>query len=385
MDTDDPFGRILALLNEAMLDDARWPEASALIDDAIGAKGSILTFGGETAKGGVAIHFSKTFYRGIDRSAWRQEYFRDYHGGGAYLRRLRALPDSRIVPVAGLFSDVERRTSPMYNEALARFDGQEGLTVRLDGPGRSRIVWGIADPVDSGGWSTSGIGMIARILPHLRQYVRVRSAIADAGALGTSVAGLLGANRAAVLRLDPGGRIAGASDRALALLRAGDGLTDRHGTLRAASRDDDRRLRDLLARALPRFPGPGASGSMMVRRPSLLPGYVLHVKPVTNGEDGGDGHRARNVAALVLVVDPAARARVDPALVQEALGLTPAQAGIAVLLAEGLTTRQVAATTGRSGATVRTHVKHIHARLGVSRRIEVAQLVLALASLPAPR
>ena len=54
----------------------------------------------------------------------------------------------------------------------------------------SRIVWGIADPVD--GHSSSQIETVSRVLPHLRQYVRVRSALVDAGALGTSVAELLG-------------------------------------------------------------------------------------------------------------------------------------------------------------------------------------------------
>ena len=33
--------------------------------------------------------------------------------------------------------------------------------------------------------------MIGRVLPHLRQYVRVRTALAEAGALGMSVTELL--------------------------------------------------------------------------------------------------------------------------------------------------------------------------------------------------
>ncbi|MDE0705575.1 MAG: hypothetical protein OXH59_17840 [Rhodospirillaceae bacterium] len=69
--------------------------------------------------------------------------------------------------------------------------------------------------------------------------------------------------------LDRGGRIVAASDRALALLRRRDGLSDRHGALCAASREDDRGLRELLSRALPRFAGPGESDSMTVRTPPL--------------------------------------------------------------------------------------------------------------------
>ena len=177
MDQRVQFERIVDSLNDAMLDDARWPETSALIDEAVGAKGSILTFGEDLPKGNGAIYFSRSYYRGVDRSAWQREYFRDYYGDDEHLQRLRVLPDSKIVPVADLFSEEELKTSRMYNDALARFDGRKGLNVRLDGPRNSRIVWGIADPVDGESWSRSQIETIGRVLPHLRQYVRVRSAI----------------------------------------------------------------------------------------------------------------------------------------------------------------------------------------------------------------
>ena len=253
-------------------------------------------------------------------------------------------PDSKIVPVASLFSEEERKTSRMYNEALVRRHGQKGLTMRLDGPGGSRIVWGIADPVDASGWSSSQIDLIGCVLPHLRQYVRVRTALVEAGALGTSATELLHSVRAGVVQLDRHGRIVEANDYARALLRRNDGLSDRGGELLAATPADNDRLQELLAQALPRFGERGASGSMMVRRTSLVARLALHVKPVTNREED---YRSREVAALVLIVDPLDRARIDPGLVEAVLGLTPAEAQIAVLLAEGRTARQIAAATGR--------------------------------------
>ena len=87
----------------------------------------------------------------------------------------------------------------------------------------------------------------------------------------------------------------------------------------------------------------------------------------------------------MIFVDPVGRVRIDPGLVQSALGLTPAESEVAVLLAEGRTTRQIAATTGRGCDTVRTHLKHIFAKLRVSRQLEVARLVYALSRLPVSR
>ena len=87
----------------------------------------------------------------------------------------------------------------------------------------------------------------------------------------------------------------------------------------------------------------------------------------------------------MLIVDPVSRVRVAPDLVQEVLGLSPAETEIAVLLAEGRTLREIAATTGREYSTVRSHLKHMFAKLGSSRQFDVAQAVLALSSLPGTR
>ena len=177
----DAFERVVDGLNEAMLDDARWAETSALIDEAFRTKGNVVVFANEPAKGDIEIFFAKCHFRGIDRSAWVREYFRDYYAEDEHPPRLRALPEAKVVPLAELYSDEERKTSRAYNEAFRRFGGRNGVIVLLDGPGGSRITWGIADPVDAGGWSSSQLDMIARVVPHVRQYVRVRSALADAG------------------------------------------------------------------------------------------------------------------------------------------------------------------------------------------------------------
>ena len=383
MDEHDAYRRIVDSLNEAMLDDARWPGTSALIDEACGAGGSILTFGEELSDPRDSrIVFARSWYRGVDRSDWQREYFRDYYAEDEHLPRLRALPDGKIARVVDLFSEQELKTSRMYNEMLARVDGQNGLNVRLDGPRGSHIVWGIADPIDASGWSSSRIDMVGRLLPHLRQYVRVRTALVDAEALGAPLAALLDNARACIIQLDHGGQIVEANDRARELLRGNDGLSDRAGALRAATPEDDTLLQNLLARALPGFGEPGASGSMMLKRPMLRPKLALHVKPVANRELDC---RSRRVAALVLIVDPMERTRIAPGFVQAALGLSPTEAEIAVLLAEGRTTREIAVTTGRGYSTVRTHLKHIFAKLGVSRQLDVVQLVVALSSLPVPR
>ena len=90
--------------------------------------------------------------------------------------------------VEDLFTAEELKTSPTFNELLLRTGGQDSMNARLDGPdGSSSITWGLRDPVASDGWGSSRIAMVKGLLPHIRQFVRVRQALARAGARNATV------------------------------------------------------------------------------------------------------------------------------------------------------------------------------------------------------
>jgi len=274
------------------------------------------------------------------------------------------------------------RTSALYNELMPRTDTRDSLNVRLDGPDGSRIVWTIADPVGGDGWSSAQVETIEKFLPHLRQFVRVRAALIDARALGSSMVDLLDNVRTGVVHLDRRGRIAAANDTARAQLREGDGLSDRDGVLHATLPEEDAVLRRLVSQALPVLGGPGAGGSMRLSRADSLPPLVLHVSPVH--EASGEPGRGR-IGALILAVDPARRWDIDSERVADLLGLTPAESRIAVLLAQGRSIDEVATETGRSRTTVKWHIGNIYAKHGLSRQAELMRLVASLADVPVVR
>ena len=293
--------------------------------------------------------------------------------------RLWRLPDSRIVHVTDLFSEEELKSSPTYNEGMARSHAQNALKVRLDGPENSRIFWSVGDPVGADGWSSAQTGMIARLLPHLRHFLRVRHALGQAEALGHSLGALRENNRVGIIELDRGGRIGAANDLALALLRQGDGLFDEGGLLRARVREDNDALQRLVARAIPPYPVQSAGGSMTVARQYGMAPLALHVSPVEPPESD---FRPQRVAAFVLIVDPQRKTLVDPGLVAATLGLTPTESEVAVMLAGGLTVQEIALASGRGRNTIRWHVRQICGKLGVTRQLDVVRMVLSLADLP---
>ena len=372
----DVYERILTSLYDAMLDDTHWPATSALIDEACGITSNCLLVG-EGPPDDLRVLTVGLYYRGQRHEDLEREYLEVYHPIDERIPRFRQLPDSHLVHVKDLYTAEELKTSPTYNEILLRSQYQNGLNVRLDGPDTSHISWGLGDPVASDGWGSSEIATIKRLLPHIRQFIRVRQALVRAEAHETTVTALLGNPRIGVLHLDRRGQIIEVNDRARSILRHGDGLSDRDGVLGALTPDDQLRLEELVAGALPTATVT-VSGSMLLGRPSGLPPFVVHVKPaVVPQPDYG----ARHVAALVLIVEPGSQHRIDPDLVARTLGLTPMESRVAAGLAEGRSVDEMAGAMGNTKHAVYWHLQRIYRKLSISRQTELVRLVLPLADL----
>ena len=375
MSDQDAFDRILASLHDAMLDDGLWPVASALIDEACSIHGNALLFG-RHIKDQVRVTCAGFYSRGHRHEDLGREYLGVYHPIDERIPRFRQLPDSHLVHMPALYTTEELKTSPAYNEMLPRLGGQNGLNVRLVEPDGSHIAWMIADPVSPDGWASPQLALIRGLLPHIRQFVRVRQALASAGALGAASANLRNNPRIGVISLDQYGQIVEANDRARDLLQRGDGVTDRGGLLQASVLTERDQFARLIARALPTA-GTAVSGSMLLRCGAVSPPFVVHVNPVGGPQlDFG----AQRVAVLMLLVELGYQSGLDPALVAQTLGLSPAESHIAVWLAEGRTVRDIAEATGRQENSIYWHVKRIYHKLDISRQTDLVRLVLSLAA-----
>ena len=359
MSQQNAFKRILASLHEAMLDDTLWPGTSALIDEACGITGNTLLVG-EGPKDDIRAVFVGLYYRGQRREDLEREYLEVYHPIDERVPRFRDLPDSRLVPIAELYTAEELKTSPTYNDLFLRGHYQHGLNVRLDGPDGSHISWGLGDPVTVGGWGSSEITLVKELLPYIRQFVRVRQALVRAEARHTTATALLENYRVGAIHLD----------------RRGGRLSDNNGVLCARAPEDQVRLARLMADALPSSGAVALSGSMRLGRSSRWPPFVVHVKPVDVPQPD---YGAPHVAALVLIVEPGRQQRLDPDVVGRTLGLTPAESQVAVSLAAGQSVREMAEATGHTTDAIYWHLKHIYKKRSISRQADLVRLVLSIA------
>ena len=379
----DTFNRIVMSLHQAALNDAHWLETSTLIDDACGTMGNGLVVaeqGGEIAN----VLFAGFYSRGQRRDDLERLYFDDYFPWDERVPRVRQLPDSQLALVRELYTADERRTSRTYNEGLPIMNGQNGLTVRLDGPDGCDIAWVFADPVETGEWRSEQFEMIESLLPHVRQFICVRQAVAGVGALGATLGELLDNSCVGVIHLDRRGRIVETNGRGRRMLRRGDGIFDQDGYLHARVPADNERLGRILGHAVPALGDRAAkSGSVSVKRPPGMPPLVLHVNPVTAPREMDFG--LRDVAVVVLAVDPMNQPGISAELTSEALGLTPSEGQVAAMLAEGKTVPALASETGRQKAAVYWLLQRIYKKLGISRQVDLVRLVLSISEISRSR
>ena len=191
---------------------------------------------------------------------------------------------------------------------------------------------------------------------------------------------LVDQNLVGLICLDRRGVIVESNTRAREVLGVDGGLRERNGRLSTHRPDDAAVLERLLQVALDGSTLPGAGTSAVLGAwPGQRP-LTVHVNPVPPAPDGGSG-----VAVLVTIVDPWVTISVDPAQVGISLGLTPAESGVAALLAEGRMVKEIAEATGRSPQTIRWFVKRALAKTWCRRQAELVRLVLSTSRLPVPQ
>ena len=376
------LSRVVSALHDAALDDALWPSALALIDETCDMTGSAFVVSDHPGCE-IRILFAGTYRRGQRRQDLEQGYFDIYYPIDERVPRIGHLPEGQLVCLSDLYTEQEKKTSPVYNDWLSHAGSLNGLNVRLDGPDGTFITWVIAGPAKPAGWGSEQVAAIEHLLPHIRQFVRTRQVVAGARALGASLGGLLETTRIGVIHLDRRGRIIEANACALDLLRRRDGLIDQDGFLAARLPTDDARLKGLLAQALPTLTNPGQSaGSLTLSRASAQPPLVVYLNPLTPRQmDLG----FQEAAVLVLVTDASSRPRHDAEVVAAALGLSAAESQVAVMLSEGKTAGDIAEATGRRTGTVKVLTRRAYRKLGISRQTDLMRLVLSLPEIASRR
>ena len=377
----DRFEQAVTSLYAAAVGEVAWVSAATLVTDAIRAHGHSLTYADLGAGVEPEIRMARFFVGAKRRDDLEQLYFRDYYPRDEAIPRLLGLQQGDLIHKSDLYTDREKKTSATYNEFRRLNKTQHGLFIGLEGPDACAVVWSLGNSLERDGWGQDQIRAIRRLAPHMRRFACIRESMIRSAALGASLTQLLENRRSGFIQVNRRGLILEANDRARDILLKGDGLREAGGMLAARIPSEDAELQRLLGEALPSYGTDGVGGSMKVTRLKARTPLVIETHPLRGSVTD---YPARGVAALVLVLDPSARPRIDSELPSAVLGLSPMESRVAVAAVNGQTVPGIAHELGCAESTVRTHLKRIYRKLAIRSRTGLMRLLLSLEGLRGP-
>lgn len=228
----------------------------------------------------------------------------------------------------------------------------------------------------TGPFAAAGRARLQFLSPHLQRMAQVIRHLRRADLMVRSAEAALDAVPQATILLDRTGRLIHANAAADALLRAGDGIAARRDGLVGASAAATSQLAALIGRAAR---APRVAGTMRLARPSGKLALAVVAMPM---RDPGAFALTEAPAVLLCIADPAARDAVAPRLLMTVLGLTRAEAALAVQLLEGHDLRAIAEQSARSVNTLRNLLARLMAKTDTHRQSDLVRLLDQLSRLP---
>ncbi|MCC7010802.1 MAG: helix-turn-helix transcriptional regulator [Acidobacteria bacterium] len=226
-------------------------------------------------------------------------------------------------------------------------------------------------------FATQEAAFLHALLPHLQRSLQLQRRLAESEAASRDVASVVDHGRHAVMLVDGSGRVTYMNGAANRLLAARDGLVVDGRELEAAASSDTARLRSLIQEAAGTSARTalGAGGLLVLGRPSGSRPLTVVVAPLSSRRPEVPGADA--AAAMVIVVDPEAAARVNDDVLRALFGFTSSELRLVHLLVSGHDVNEAAARLNLSHQTIRTTLKRVFEKTNTHRQAELVALVVA--------
>lgn len=216
----------------------------------------------------------------------------------------------------------------------------------------------------------------ARESAHLSRALKIHGILSRTAIERDAALAALDQNPIGVIIVDDAGTVLDSNHVANEILASNDGLmVDKHG-LKSHTRETTSSLHELIVSAI--HPdgraGLAAIDTISLERPSGQPDLAVTVARLPSaGRFLGSGRRV----AAIYITNPKIPFDLDASKLRRLYELTPAEARLAALLAQGSRLEEAAADLGVSLNTVRTHLKRIFSKTGTDRQAELVRLILS--------
>lgn len=369
MSTLEQLSGTLEKIYAAAADPALWEEALVAIEGFTGSTGAVLDF---IPKEPTIL--PRTMAGSFTREDCAQ-YALNYQ---AVCPRIAFAQAHRDVPVhydRMVLSEAEMDLDPVY-EWLGKY-GLRYYVAGWVGDGRLfNAYMSLQRSRRQGHAEPEAVERFALIQRHVEQALSLALRIGTLEQQCRFGIGVLDALPYAVFALDEAGRVLFMNARAERLTRLGDGLLVRDDRLEARIAAHQPLLDRLIGAAVSPAAGQVRGGWARLHRPSGRRPYLTLVSELTLEEELIENFRPK---ALVIVSNPDEAGLPDEQALRELYALSDSEARVATAMARGHSIQSASQCLQVSPETLRTHLKHIFRKLGVSRQQDLVRQLAEVA------
>jgi len=282
-----------------------------------------------------------------------------------------------------LWLDQPYRDSTYYNEVVRPDGGYDGLVTVPFRKGRHSAFLVIGRMQGQPDFDDADAHLIQPVISHLANAMRIRLRLEQVEFAARQAHRAFDLLDLGVFILDAELRPSFLNKRAEALVRASDGLCFSRGVLSTAAAPTTTILRRAVKNAigLQRYRGQAdveevydAVSELEIARPSGRPPLISTVMPL--GVENSERLLMPPAHAIVFVKQPDDKPRLDLDRLANIFGLSPRQAALTGLLAQGATLADAAAALGIGFETARWHLRTTFDKTGTRRQVDLVRLVL---------
>jgi DNA-binding CsgD family transcriptional regulator len=375
MNPDVAFSLVDRIYEAAVYPD-RWQDFLVELSEAFGGAAGLLALqlpGSSRPVHHYLVHLRKELHPVLERHYARGTPWGQLHDTPCF--RERFVRSSEVL--SKLFSDEGRKRSDFYAEWMEpeglapegpvahHFGEEDGLPV---------AAIGLYRRVGGRRFTDDDLRLGDLLVPHLARAFRLYRRFGGAQHEHLALAEVMNRLPFGVMLVDRERRPVVSNRTADRLVGLNDGLSVSTGGLRAANASDDAVLQRLLGEAIARARDNSPTDRVMaISRPSGKRAFPVLVSPLLEGEPGDV---AEDAVASVLLGDSDARQAIAAEVLQAFYDLTPAEAELVGLLAQGVSLEEAAKRRGVTINTVRSQLKNVFAKTETNRQGELIRLVL---------
>ena len=262
-------------------------------------------------------------------------------------------------------------TAPLGHQPCAQWRGFAQVTSLChEDAGSMRYALALYRREDLGSFTADDQMLTDSLLPQFVRAIEEERRRQRADIERRLYSGIVERLQIGLIVLDRSGRIMSLSAHAEEVLENRDGLQVVKGKLCAPNMAEDRKLQEAIRCALDCTTQPERDIGLSLTKRGNMRKMGLIVRRIAAGS--GDSRAAVSISIRDADIAP----DVGPEMMRQIFDLTPAEAGVARRLTEGLSLEDTALALDISHNTARAHLRSIFSKSGIKRQTELVRLVL---------